>query len=60
MNITWRLLERTDHKWGVQEPNGSFNGMVGSIEKGDADMIATPISFTASRHTVADYGVSKH
>ncbi len=58
MNITWRLLQRPDHQWGVRYSNGTFGGMIGSIHRGDADMVAASISLTLIRQGVADFAVS--
>ncbi len=49
MNLTWELFQRHDHKWAVLLPNGSFDGMLGSVENGDADMTAASLSITAGR-----------
>ncbi len=57
MNITWRLLQRPDHQWGVRYPNGTFGGMIGSIHRGDADLVAASISLTLVRQVVADFAV---
>ncbi len=58
MNLTWRLYRRDDHQWGVKQSDGSFNGMVGSLKKGDAEMIAATLTATDIRHQAVDFGVN--
>ena len=55
MNFTWRLYQRSDGKWGSKQPDGSFNGMVSSLVKGEADLIATSLTLTPVRHEAVDY-----
>ena len=55
MNFTWSLYQRKDGKWGSKLENGSFNGMVSSLAKGEADLIATSLTLTPVRHEAVDY-----
>ncbi len=57
MNLTWELYRREDRKWGVMLPDGSFDGMVGSLANGNADMIVTSLTASEIRQRVVDFGV---
>lgn len=49
-------LNREDRIWGIQdEVHGNFSGMVGSIHKGEADLIAASLSYTKDRIEAVDY-----
>ncbi len=58
MNISWDLYQRVDHKWGRQLPNGSFDGMMSSMAKGDADIAAASPSLTLERAAAVSHIVS--
>ncbi len=38
-----------DGKWGSQEANGSWNGMVGMLHRGEVDMALGPLGITRAR-----------
>uniref|UniRef100_A0A1I8I359 Glutamate receptor n=1 Tax=Macrostomum lignano TaxID=282301 RepID=A0A1I8I359_9PLAT len=71
MNFDYRLVEQPDGAYGVMLANGSWNGMMGALERGsstqfnpgfptrcqDADMAIGPITITAQREQVADFSV---
>ncbi len=59
MNLTWVLMMREDRQWGMRNQDGSFNGMVGSMGKGEADMVAASVSNRPDRHEVVDFSVKK-
>ena len=43
-----------DRLWGA-EINGSWNGLIGEVASGKADMAAQCLSVTESRHSVVDF-----
>ena len=47
-----------DRKWGNQNPDGSWDGMVGMLSKGEVDFAATGFSVTDARNEVMDYSPS--
>ena len=56
LNFTVRLFKRKDSKWGaIQRSTGKWNGMVGNILNGDADLIATSLTIFGSRIQVLDF-----
>ncbi len=55
MNFTWSFYRREDRKWGSKLEDGSLNGMVSSLVKGEADLIATSLTMKAVRHEGADF-----
>ena len=55
MNFTNRLVLPVDGKWGALEPDGTWNGMVGMLVRGEADLITTALSMTRERASALDY-----
>ncbi|XP_071546584.1 glutamate receptor ionotropic, kainate 1-like isoform X2 [Panulirus ornatus] len=51
LNFTYEISEQRDRAWGLQQPNGSFNGVVGDLESEVADfcilMAPTPARIQA-------------
>ncbi|XP_041354538.1 glutamate receptor ionotropic, kainate 2-like isoform X2 [Gigantopelta aegis] len=54
LNFTYTLIEPPDGKYGSIE-NGTWNGLVGTIVRKDADMIMADISTTHLRSQVVDF-----
>jgi hypothetical protein len=44
-----------DNSWGVELPNHTWNGAIGVIEKGDADVSNTGLVATPARMRVVDF-----
>jgi hypothetical protein len=55
MNFTWSFFLREDQQWGSLLADGSINGMVSSLVKGEADLIATSLTMTPVRHLGVDF-----
>jgi hypothetical protein len=55
MNFSVHVTTPADRKWGTRMENGSFNGMVGQVASGAADMALGQISLTEDRKTVVDF-----
>ena len=47
-----------DGAWGVAMPDGAFNGMVGDVASGVADLAANDIAVWHQRKQVIDYSVT--
>ena len=50
MNVTWLYHRRVDGIWGNILPNGSFDGIISSLTKGDADIGTCSLSMMAHRY----------
>ena len=57
MNFTYTLRKPSDLKWGNQKPDGSFNGMIGELEKHNADMGRYFIHLQSYFRLIYDYSV---
>jgi ABC-type amino acid transport substrate-binding protein len=55
MNFSVHVTTPADRQWGARTENGSFNGMVGQVASGEADMAIGRISLTEDRKTVVDF-----
>ncbi len=55
MNFSWTFYHRADRKWGSLLPNGSHDGMVSSLLKGEADLIATSLTMMPHRERSVDF-----
>ncbi|KAK3794516.1 hypothetical protein RRG08_003667 [Elysia crispata] len=55
LNFTIRYTEPPDGYWGVDEGNGTWNGMIGQVARQEVDMIVAPIGITEARESVIDF-----
>ncbi|KAI0233279.1 Glutamate receptor ionotropic, kainate 2 [Lamellibrachia satsuma] len=55
LNFTYRLVLPPDRKWGSPEADGSWNGMVGMVQRGEVDWALGKFTITNIRDTVVDY-----
>ncbi|GFO49256.1 glutamate receptor [Plakobranchus ocellatus] len=55
MNFTIQWTEPPDGYWGIDEGNGSWNGLVGQVAKQEVDMVIAPIGITEAREGVIDF-----
>ena len=51
------LSAQDDGRYGMQEEDGSWNGMIGSVVNGDATLAAGDITVTAARERAVDFTV---
>ena len=56
-NFTSNITYSIDGKFGGQNDDGSWNGMVGMVTRGETDVIMTTLTISKSRKTVIDYTV---
>ena len=56
-NFTANITYAIDGKFGDQNSDGTWNGMVGMVTRGEADVIMTTLTISRSRKTVIDYTV---
>ncbi|PAA48797.1 hypothetical protein BOX15_Mlig002395g2 [Macrostomum lignano] len=57
MNFNYTLVEQTDGIYGTLQSDGTWNGMMGALASGVADMAIGPITVTAQREQIADFTV---
>ncbi|XP_076458166.1 glutamate receptor ionotropic, kainate 5-like [Babylonia areolata] len=57
LNFTYELVEPSDGQYGSPEENGTWNGMVGMLVRGEIDMAVGPFSITPERKRVIDFSV---
>ncbi|XP_068227739.1 glutamate receptor ionotropic, kainate 2-like [Palaemon carinicauda] len=55
MNFTYTVTRPPDGAWGYKYPNGTWNGMVGMLAKGEMDLAFVPFSVLYTRAQVLDY-----
>ena len=55
MNFTASIYRREDRNWGSLMPDGSINGMISSLVKGEADLLATSLTMKPYRHSGCDF-----
>lgn len=57
LNFTMKLIHSRDGKWGSEESDGSWNGMVSMLMDGEADICASALSATLERSRVIDFAI---
>ncbi|XP_057366108.1 glutamate receptor ionotropic, kainate 2-like [Daphnia carinata] len=56
-NLTYEFILPSDHSFGKEMPNGSWNGMIGMVVEQVVDIGLGPFSVTHSRSKVVDFSV---
>ncbi|XP_042220292.1 uncharacterized protein LOC121865040 [Homarus americanus] len=56
LNFTYNIREPRDHQWGYRLDNGTYTGVIGAVEKYEADF-SLNVAFTGDREKVIDYTV---
>lgn len=57
LNFRYEIVESPDGKYGAPTSAGGWNGMVGMVARGEADMGVGPYTITAIRETVIDFSL---
>ncbi|XP_068201744.1 glutamate receptor ionotropic, delta-2-like [Palaemon carinicauda] len=55
MNLRFEILRPPDGLWGVEQANGSWNGMLGMIQRKDVDIALGPFAISYPRTKVAEF-----
>ncbi|CAH1794110.1 unnamed protein product, partial [Owenia fusiformis] len=55
LNFRYKLVEPPDRKWGGKNPDGTWNGMVGMVMRGEAAFAVGPFTITSARAEVIDF-----
>ncbi|CAG2195718.1 GRID1 [Mytilus edulis] len=53
----YEITQPLDGKWGAQMENGSWNGLIGQLERRDVDLVAAPVAVQISRENVVDFTI---
>ena len=54
-NITYEVLPEKNQLWGTKSDNGSWNGIVGMVTRGDVDMGVNDFTITSDRAEAVDF-----
>ncbi|XP_064595286.1 glutamate receptor U1-like [Liolophura sinensis] len=55
LQFRYTVLEPEDARYGVQQEDGSWNGMIGNVIKGDIAMAVGPFAITSTREADVDF-----
>lgn len=55
LNFTYEIYQVPDRKFGILETTNNWNGMIGALISGEADLALGPISVIAERETQIDF-----
>lgn len=55
LNFTFDIVEPSRGKFGKRQPDGSFDGLVGDLIRGETDFIAAALKMTAEREEYVDF-----
>ena len=56
LNFTLKLIPSIDGQWGALDENGTWNGVIGMLNAGQADIAAACLSITEARARVVTFG----
>nr|XP_039251357.1 glutamate receptor ionotropic, delta-1-like isoform X1 [Styela clava] len=54
-NFEYELYRVKDNKYGIQKSDGSWNGLIGDVVRGEADLAIAAMTITAQREKVVDF-----
>ncbi|XP_069952365.1 glutamate receptor ionotropic, delta-2-like [Cherax quadricarinatus] len=54
-NFTYKMVVSYDGKWGVAMPNGTYDGLVGMVQRKMVDFAVNGFTITQARETVIDF-----
>ncbi|XP_052103578.1 glutamate receptor ionotropic, kainate glr-3-like [Mytilus californianus] len=57
LNFTYEITRPPDGKWGAQMENGSWNGLMGHLERRDVDLVAAPVTVQITRENAVDFTI---
>uniref|UniRef100_A0AC35U4L6 PBPe domain-containing protein n=1 Tax=Rhabditophanes sp. KR3021 TaxID=114890 RepID=A0AC35U4L6_9BILA len=55
LNFTWTILEVKDGAYGVEDESGRWNGVIGMLQRHEADLSVSAVTITYSRSSVVDF-----
>ncbi|GBM51484.1 hypothetical protein AVEN_197041-1 [Araneus ventricosus] len=54
LNVDYEIVEPPDGEWGRRLPGGNWTGLIGMVQKEEADMTLGSVAFTSTRQEVVD------
>ncbi|KAF8763829.1 glutamate receptor ionotropic, kainate glr-3-like [Argiope bruennichi] len=54
LDVDYEIVEPSDGEWGRKLPGGNWTGLVGMIQRGEADLTLGSVAFTSGRKQVVD------
>ncbi|CAN9515324.1 unnamed protein product [Ophioblennius macclurei] len=54
VGFSYKLHLVKDNRYGAMDPSGNWNGMIGEIVRGEADLAVAPLTLTAAREQFVD------
>ena len=60
LNFTSHIITSVDGKWGAKESDGNWNGMIGMVLRGEADVIVADLTLSMDRASYVDFSHSLH
>ena len=58
VNCTLKVIPSVDGKWGGTDGNGTWNGLMGMLIRGEADIVAAALTITKERLMVTTFSVT--
>ncbi|XP_068216707.1 probable glutamate receptor [Palaemon carinicauda] len=58
LKFDYDLSQPEDHVWGMSLPNGSWTGMLGMLQREEAELALGPFGVSAARAKVCDFSTS--
>ncbi|XP_071548115.1 glutamate receptor-like [Panulirus ornatus] len=55
VNFDYELVQPSDHVWGIPQPNGSWTGLLGMLQRKEVEVAFGPFVVTPQRETVCDF-----
>ena len=52
LNCSWNLIPSVDGMYGTKNADGSWNGLIGMLERGEVDLALADLSVTSDRSKV--------
>ncbi|XP_071530822.1 glutamate receptor 2-like [Panulirus ornatus] len=55
VNFDYEVVQSPDHLWGAPQPNGSWTGMLGMLQRKEVEIVLGPSSMSHQRETICDF-----
>ncbi|XP_069995849.1 glutamate receptor 4-like [Penaeus vannamei] len=60
MNASFELVRPPDRLWGIRLGNGTWNGMMGMVHRGEVEFALGPFAVTPQREEACDFSMEVH
>ncbi|GFT69892.1 lig_chan-Glu_bd domain-containing protein [Nephila pilipes] len=58
LDVDYELVEPSEGEYGVRQPNGTWTGVIGMVQRGEADITSTCVAVTHERRESVDFSRS--